>query len=422
MRRALEARLDHATHLGELLHQVRLRVQPTGGVDDDDVLAARTRRLRRRRRRPRPGRRRARAADEVSARALGPDLELLLRCRAERVAGAERARCARARRSWCASLPIVVVLPVPLTPTTRITGRLLVRPPSVGRLAEERLDLLRQRVAEVAESPTGLEPPHELRGRRNADVGLDQRLSSRSHASSSAGSNAAATSCSVSARRLLPSESRSRARKPALLRLVDLRRRLVAEQLDQVRLIAGKRYRAEREIAESARRIPVAHDPEGVRCAVAGAARDATSCADSCCSCRGRRRETIWLTAVAAHGHAVEHVGRLHGALLVRDHDELRAVGVAAQQLHEAGDVRVVERRLDLVEEVEGARLREEEREQERDRAERLLAAREQRQPRDPLARRSQLDLDPRLADPPRRPRRAAAGPRRPGRASRRPP
>ena len=78
-------------------------------------------------------------------------------------------------------------------------------------------------------------------------------------------------------------------------------------------------------------------------------------------------------------------------------HDELRAVGVLAQQACEAADVRVVERGLDLVEEVERARPREEEAEEERDRAERLLAARQQRQPRDALADRAQLDLDPRL-------------------------
>ena len=101
--------------------------------------------------------------------------------------------------------------------------------------------------------------------------------------------------------------------------------------------------------------------------------------------------------AVAAHRHAVEHVGGLHRPLLVRDHDELRAVGVLAQQAGEAADVRVVERGLDLVEEVERARPREEEAEEERDRAERLLAAGEQREAGDALADRAQLDLDARL-------------------------
>ena len=77
--------------------------------------------------------------------------------------------------------------------------------------------------------------------------------------------------------------------------------------------------------------------------------------------------------------------------------DELRAVGVAAEERDEAADVRVVERGLDLVEQVERARPREEEREEERDRAERLLAAGEQREPGDALPGRPQLDLDARL-------------------------
>ena len=91
--------------------------------------------------------------------------------------------------------------------------------------------------------------------------------------------------------------------------------------------------------------------------------------------------------AVRAHRHAVEDIRGLHRPLLVRDDDELRAIRVAAQELDEARDVRVVERGLDLVEEVEGARPREEEREEERDRPERLLAAGEEREPRDALAR-----------------------------------
>src|SRR4029079_2525371 len=54
---------------------------------------------------------------------------------------------------------------------------------------------------------------------------------------------------------------------------------------------------------------------------------------------------------------------------------------VETQQFDEPSDVRVVERGLDLVEKVEGARPREEEREQEGDRAERLLAPGEKREP-----------------------------------------
>ena len=48
------------------------------------------------------------------------------------------------------------------------------------------------------------------------------------------------------------------------------------------------------------------------------------------------------------------------------------------READEASDVRVVEGRLDLVQQIEGARPREEERKQERQRAERLLAAREE--------------------------------------------
>ena len=101
--------------------------------------------------------------------------------------------------------------------------------------------------------------------------------------------------------------------------------------------------------------------------------------------------------AVAAHADAVEAVGRVHRALLVGDDDELGAVGVAAHELEEAVDVEVVERGLDLVEDVERARAREEHGEHERERDERLLAARQQRQPLHRLAGRRDLDLDARL-------------------------
>ena len=271
----------------------------------------------------------------------------------------------------------------------------------------------------------GLEPAHELRRRRNADIGLDQRileplprlLVSRVE-----------RRCGELLRQRAPAlaEGVPQPREePGLLRLVDLRRRLVAEQLrPRAAHPAGKRNLAGARPRNPHARISVAHDPEGVGCAAARAPAPAIAILmpTSCGLVPRQAPRDDLADAVAAHRDAVEHVGGLHRALLVRDHDELGAVGVATQQLHEAGDVRVVERGLDLVEEVEGARLREEEREQERDRTERLLAAGEQRQPRDPLARRPQLDLDPGLGIPPRRPRRAVAGPRRPGRGSRRPP
>ncbi len=102
--------------------------------------------------------------------------------------------------------------------------------------------------------------------------------------------------------------------------------------------------------------------------------------------------------AVAAHRDAVEPVGGLHRALLVGDHDELRAIGVAAQQRQEAIEVEVVERRLDLVEDVEGAGPRKEDREQEGERRHRLLTAGQQRQALGRLAGRRDLDLDAQAA------------------------
>jgi len=81
----------------------------------------------------------------------------------------------------------------------------------------------------------------------------------------------------------------------------------------------------------------------------------------------------------------------------VGDDDELGGLRVAAEELDEAADVRVVQRGLDLVEEVERAWSREEEREQERDRPKRLLTAGEQREPCHALADRPELDLDARL-------------------------
>ena len=64
---------------------------------------------------------------------------------------------------------------MPLTPTTRITVGCAVDVQR-RRLAEQRRDLLRERVAEIAELAARLEPPHELRRRGHADVGLDQRF------------------------------------------------------------------------------------------------------------------------------------------------------------------------------------------------------------------------------------------------------
>ena len=76
------------------------------------------------------------------------------------------------------------------------------------------------------------------------------------------------------------------------------------------------------------------------------------------------------------------------------DDDELRPLRIRAEQVEETIDVEVIERRLDLVEDVEGARAREEHGEEERERGHRLLPTGEQGQPLHRLAGGRDLDLD----------------------------
>ena len=117
-----ELLVDDAADLAELGHERVLRVQAPGGVDDDDVDAHARGRGGPSRTRPRPGRRPRGRADDLAARALGPARSAARRprrgtCRPRRAATvwpSSRCRCH-------ASLPIVVVLPVPLTPTAMIT-------------------------------------------------------------------------------------------------------------------------------------------------------------------------------------------------------------------------------------------------------------------------------------------------------------
>src|SRR5712692_6205393 len=78
------------------------------------------------------------------------------------------------------------------------------------------------------------------------------------------------------------------------------------------------------------------------------------------------------------HGHADELAGELHRDLVVGDEDELRLARHLAHEVAEALGVGIVERGIHLVEEAEGRRVELEEREDERDRGERLLAAREE--------------------------------------------
>src|SRR5262249_1585672 len=78
----------------------------------------------------------------------------------------------------------------------------------------------------------------------------------------------------------------------------------------------------------------------------------------------------------------------------VRDQDELRAVRHLADELVVSGDVRLVERRVDLVEHAEGGGLVLEDGKNERDRGERLLAAAHEIDVAELFARRLRDDLD----------------------------
>ena len=93
VRRPLELACDDAPNLRELVHQVRLRVQPARGVDDHDVAPFAGRGFD-----PLVGDGRgigaALGADERRACALGPDLELFLGSGAERVRGRDDDRTA----------------------------------------------------------------------------------------------------------------------------------------------------------------------------------------------------------------------------------------------------------------------------------------------------------------------------------------
>src|SRR3981189_763201 len=74
------------------------------------------------------------------------------------------------------------------------------------------------------------------------------------------------------------------------------------------------------------------------------------------------------------HGDAVERVGHLHGALVVRDHDELRSAAHLAHHLVVPAHVCLVEGGIHLVEEAEGSGLDQEDGEDQGDRGHGPLA------------------------------------------------
>ena len=212
MRGPVDAPLDDPTHLLELGHEVRLRVQSAGGVDDRDVVTACARRLDGVER-DGCGVRAARRADEVRARPLRPDLELLLGRSAERVRRADEHRA-----------PVLVKLAGELADRRRLPRAVdaddedharLGLERERRRLAEERLDLLDEGVLEIAGDPARLEPPHELGRRRDADVASDQRLlEPLPRLVVGRVERRPTRAAAVSARRLFASDSRIRPKKP----------------------------------------------------------------------------------------------------------------------------------------------------------------------------------------------------------------
>ena len=148
-------------------------MQATGRVHDRDVAAASARRLDGVER----DRRRICAAwrpDEVGIGTLRPDLELFLGRSTERVGRADEHRTA-----------VLGELPGELPDRRRLSGSVhahdendarVAAEGECGWLAEERFDLLDERLLEVSGDAARLQPAHELRSRRNTDVAADERL------------------------------------------------------------------------------------------------------------------------------------------------------------------------------------------------------------------------------------------------------
>src|SRR6266481_4293570 len=87
--------------------------------------------------------------------------------------------------------------------------------------------------------------------------------------------------------------------------------------------------------------------------------------------------DKLW-DAGLLHRHAVEHAAYFHGLAVVRDDDELRLAAHLADQAREAPDVGFIERRVDFVQNAEGAWLVAEDGDEQRQSGHGLFAAGEQ--------------------------------------------
>ena len=174
--------LGHPAHLFQLLHQVDLGVEPAGGVGQHEVGLPGRGPLARRRRRPRPGRRprcpRTRSAPTRLAHSSSWSAAA-----ARKVSPAAMTTERPAAASRRPSLPMVVVLPTPLTPTNSHT----LGPPGSkcrSRSPCEPVDEVGLRARSTQLLGVGdavlLDPAAQVvehrGGRADADVGADQRL------------------------------------------------------------------------------------------------------------------------------------------------------------------------------------------------------------------------------------------------------
>jgi hypothetical protein len=64
------------------------------------------------------------------------------------------------------------------------------------------------------------------------------------------------------------------------------------------------------------------------------------------------------------HGYAIDHIHRTHGLFVVRYDDELRVVAELLDHLREFANVRIIQRRINLIEDTERRRFDEVDREQ----------------------------------------------------------
>ena len=412
--------VDDAADLGQLVHEVRLGVEAAGGVGDHDVGVAGDRRRRARRTRRRPGRRWARGRRSPSPVRCA-QIRSWSMAAARKVSAAASTTRRPLARSRAASLPMVVVLPVPLTPTTStIAG-----PPSAaGTGSQCSASRGASSPASSARTASSAETSLRLRARstrsideRGADVAGDQRLLDLVPVRATATAEGAAQPGAEPGAGLLEAllellalalpaggvgllggpvgapgpghlgrwtagrPVRGRVPRPATGRLGSIAAPARGRPARAAGLGAaagpspgggsgsGDAARRNRRTGSPVSRPGRRPGPRGPRPAVVG---DGLRLVEAQADHAADR--------VVADGDPVEGVGGLDRAAVVGDDDELRPFGELSQRLREAADVGLVERGIDLVEHAEGRRADLEHREQQRDRGQGPLAAREHRQ------------------------------------------